>query len=551
MVPSRSIGLALSWEFWRRRWAWILTAPAVMAVLPSLVYGALWREGFSTFDGTETGRMLHVAFFMCSLFYICTGVVWRQNDLFQRFVLPVSTPALVGWNVINGVVSAALMYLGLAGLLNLMFDVGWPLWGPALLAATTAACAQAVIWSFNNSRAMQVGFGLFMACTIGWWIGARYGSDPSWVPPNATKLWTSVTLGEVATMGGAMVAAYVLAVVGVSRLRRGEGVDLERLWRRIAELRGRFAAAAGPRSFPTAASAQLWLEWQQRGKPYPVAALLVSVCVILLCTSPWIDAQEGLDIVAGFSTILLVAALPAGMFIGHRSESHAMGSFDATRPLPDGQLASAILKNAARSTLLAAATWGTGAMLALAWFVVSGEGEAVLSKLRAGKGPYSAGYLSVAILLGAGLLAAWTLVGLGASLTLARRWLMATILYAGLTSFFAYWLLVTYAVARDLRDVRDLRDQLDTGLTWVFGIGCVLATACAFGVARRLRLISTTTLGIALAIWLLLSGGFIATAILPRGPGTPLVIVLFLGLFSLPIAPVATAPIALWWNRHR
>ena len=47
----------------------------------------------------------------------------------------------------------------------------------------------------------------------------------------------------------------------------------------------------------------------------------------------------------------------AGVYLGHRSNVFDLGTFEATRPLTDGQLAAAVLRNVARSVWLSLAVW--------------------------------------------------------------------------------------------------------------------------------------------------------------------------------------------------
>ena len=82
------------------------------------------------------------------------------------------------------------------------------------------------------------------------------------------------------------------------------------------------------------------------------------------------------------------------------------------------------------------------------------------------------------------------------------------------------------------------------------GICCVLGTAGAFFAARRQYLIAPIMLCLGLGLWLILciSIGFMWLTRTEPGLSS---VVLAMGLLALPVAPLATAPLALAWNRHR
>ncbi|MHC4534054.1 MAG: hypothetical protein ACYS6K_08885, partial [Planctomycetota bacterium] len=71
-----------------------------------------------------------------------------------------------------------------------------------------------------------------------------------------------------------------------------------------------------------------------------------------------------------------------------------------------------------------------------------------------------------------------------------------------------------------------------------------------FFAARRRHLIASITPCLGLGLWLILciSVGYMW---LTRSDPELSSIVLAMGLLALPVAPLATAPLALAWNRHR
>jgi hypothetical protein len=87
-------------------------------------------------------------------------------------------------------------------------------------------------------------------------------------------------------------------------------------------------------------------------------------------------------------------------------------------------------------------------------------------------------------------------------------------------------------------------------IPWIIGACCLLGTAWAFTAARRRHLIDSARLCLGPGLWLLLclSVGWVWLSRDEPGLST---IVLVMGLLALAVAPLATAPLALAWNRHR
>ena len=87
-------------------------------------------------------------------------------------------------------------------------------------------------------------------------------------------------------------------------------------------------------------------------------------------------------------------------------------------------------------------------------------------------------------------------------------------------------------------------------LPWLIGLGCLSGTGAAFIMALRKSIISRIMPGVGLAIWgMLCVAGVYGDILKLASPAANLVLVS--GLLILPVAPLALAPLALHWNRHR
>jgi hypothetical protein len=133
------------------------------------------------------------------------------------------------------------------------------------------------------------------------------------------------------------------------------------------------------------------------------------------------------------------------------------------------------------------------------------------------------------------LLGVWTAVALGAALALARSWFVAVggcLCVALLVSLLWSW---------------------NSGGRHMFAAMCLLGTCMAFLAAYRLRVISSRMILRCCAVYVLLCITSISIYAVMHAEDRPLAFVLFIlvGLCAAPFAPLAAAPCALSWNRHR
>ena len=152
---------ALTWEYWRSgRWGF-LVALAAMVGFPGLLHGIMQSESSFTTIHSSDYAALHLVFLVMAVPVALLAILRVQSG--ERFAfsqrmypLPVSTSLLVGWKMAISMVTAAVLYLLAAGLLNLMFAAQLPLWPPAVLFAVVAACAQAMNWATARLPVLQV-----------------------------------------------------------------------------------------------------------------------------------------------------------------------------------------------------------------------------------------------------------------------------------------------------------------------------------------------------------------------------------------------------------
>jgi hypothetical protein len=352
------------------------------------------------------------------------------------------------------------------------------------------------------------------------------------------QAWSQLSASGVAVWLGVVAASYLIAVNGVARDRRGEPWSLAwlcRWWAAKADAASRRSRdQRGAVRFRSAASAQFWYEWRARGRSVPLvtAGMLVALWLSLrLLAVPPPDVSIVME---SFTALFLVASPLVGVFLGSRRKGFDLESFTATRPLADRRLAAAVLRNAAASVGSAAVIWLAGSAAAMAvWVPAEWQPLRSLSNVSIAE-LFEELVWPISLLS----LACWTLVGLGASLALCRRWFVCC------TGLGLVVLLLSFASIADAlpRFVAEL-------LIVLVAAACLGCTVTAFVAARHLGLLSPWAACACLAGYVVLLVYLYGAC--PAVDESGLTHALRIGFAAAPFAPFAAAPLALSWNRHR
>lgn len=527
----KSIPLAIVWEFWRRgRWGLVGGWLAANA-LPALIFSALRLEGAVDFEDSSWHAM-HVTMMLINMFVFGAAVYAAQGNPSRLYALPVKTSVLVAWHLLPAMAVMALESLASTWALNVLFHLNWPLWGPAMFLAALLAAVQAVFWLTGKSAWLVVAMGS-VGAALGLWFKSRYG--PTFSLP--THLWQEVTPGEVVTMLAIAAVSYYGAVIGIARDRRGDALTSPRLRAWVERV---FDPAPPPGlPFQSPAQAQFWIEWRLKGWVMPalvVIAIPVVFCIWLIGSRVPKELFEGF---LGGGGILTAVGAIIGLVMGNSGTSDRqpeMSHFMATRPMTDSDMARTILKTAGLSILLAWAIW---ALVFLVVYLVLLTNHAVPQPAL----PMELGWWYFP----ATLLGLWLSVTLTAVLGLAGRpWLIVVLFCIACALFFAGLLFSKYV----LRGDANLKLQFHYGMLVANGVGFLLVTAWAFVMARRRLLIGPRTVYAASGVWIFLSTLVTLEWALHRAQPAPVYMVVA-GLSALVVFPLAAAPLALSWNRHR
>jgi hypothetical protein len=530
----RSIPMAMTWETLRRGWWSLITFGLAVNILPCLLYTALGHE--VAIDPLEKSQLLmHIGFLQIYALGFGVVAISATGAPSRLYALPIRTSTLVALQMLLAALLVAAEILLSTAAINAVFGLGWPLWAPALFGAVAVAVLQAVLWLADRSFWIAPA----IACpgaALGLWYKAHYGSFFSF----PTHYWEVVTPLDVATLALVAAGAYGVAVVGVARNRRGEtplSIGLfDRLSRVFAAWPERGAA------FGTPGEAQLWFEWRKKGWAMPamvILGLLTGLGMWLLAVRGAKELFEGA--VAGGAFFVLVA-LMIGFLLGHvGGRDFRIDPFFATRPMTTTDMAWATLKCAAKSLLFGWLIWAASLLAVMGALWAMGVGFAFdLPE------PLGWWYLP------ATLVGAWAGFGFWGPLAMGGRGRLLIGLAFGapalLIGLMVFW---NWALSLE-GQVQFLRWGL-AGLA----IAVVAGTAAAYVAAYRRSLIRLPAVLTATSAWGLLTAasewGLLAAIATPLFGLVDAIVVSCwtAGVLALAVSPLATAPLALAWNRNR
>jgi hypothetical protein len=537
--------LALTWQLWGRH-RWGLAAVFGYCLTTAVVFNALPAGSLEVRHGGLMSIQFVIALIYVAAVFAYGFESWletRESGFPSRlFTLPVRTSVLMGWPMLQGMATVALLWLAWARFVLWPSGIEVPLGSTALHAAACVAVLQALLWSPFGLPWVRVVLALVLlpllavAPQLGAALGVResmlFGLDAALIP-----------------------LAALTAFAAVSRARHGEAPDWLGLLRRPRALTRRPWRRLAP--FASAARAQLWFEGRRCLLTFPLIVAAFSVLhltVTLGVERPPAEPGRRLLLALNFVIFPLIVAPFLGCFLGLAGTAagnpYSLSSFTATRPVRGTFLVAAKLQVAALGTL---AAWVVVLLAASIWFAASDSFEKLLHVWRGlvqNHGPWRAAATAALVTVALPLLT-WRLLVDQLWIGLAgRAWI-----HRG--SLVAYGLGLTLVVmllgwwANNAEDA----GRLWLALPWWAGGAALLKLLAAAGVLRALLrrdLIGRPALAKRLAVWLLAVAGLFVLACAALPPDAAPVSLLASGaVLFVPLVRLSAAPLALAWNRHR
>jgi hypothetical protein len=463
-----------------------------------------------------------------------------QSSSFPTWMmrLPVRARVLVGWLMFNGTATLIVAWLVVTYLILRPCRVDLPLW-PVLLAPTLLAWLQMLIWSPFAFPLVRLFLIVVLLTTIGLGMSVL-----------ALFVEAPVLLASQATL---IAFAYALAMHGVARARRGDGIEAHWLPQWLSHLRDRLPRRH--RDFASPAAAQFWFEWRRNGIVFPwfMGSLLVIFGPVLLAVNRPELGPEYLPIVIG-SFVLLAPAMSglfgSGMGKGDcRAKDLSFPSFLAVRPLSSTEFVRVKFRMTALSAFVACSV---GFAAALAALLVNSIYEAVVPYWREAS-QFGAGRAWGLLILSPLILFLITWKNLAGGMWISmtgRAWVHTTLSLIWMTM-----VLMLGTAATGLYYYPAYRDLAMALLPWLAGVALLARFALRAWVVcalQRERLVTTQRLALMVAAWFLVSAGLFTLIQSWMPPGNVSPAWLAAGCaFAVPFAQLAITPLALRWNRHR
>jgi hypothetical protein len=537
------VGRAFAWEVWREHRLVLAPVLAYLLVLVLLVNGL--PAGTLHPDAIA---QLTIPLWVAAAFVFMAFSHGEHADLVAResayprraFTLPLPARALAGWPMALGVTAIVLFWLTLGGLIlgPAGLPVTVPVVWPAAFLAALFAWAQALMWFPLPLPFLRliVAVPVLGGLTAGAVLGLLCGVSPALL---------------FAASAGLVPAAYVVAVAGVARARRGDTPT----WSWPAFRRREPAAPRRP--FASAADAMYWLEWRRNGYVLPVMVgllLVAQLAVLALAPAPGQAAFQAGVFLASLAVFPPIMAAAAGASTGNvhpwSRKVSWLPAFSAARPVTSAEMVAVKLRVAARSTLI---TWALAFLAILALLPLSASGT-VLARwaglLIETQGVKGAVLLLLVVL---GLVAlTWKEFVNQLWVGLTGRWWVVVSLSAALPVGATAVALVTQLVAPR----PEAQARLLAAVPRVIALALPVKLAAGLLIARALwrrGLVPPRTLTRFAVAWVLAAAGLFGLAVwlVPPEVYSPPVVGCAAVALGMPLVRLGLAPLALDWNRHR
>ncbi|QDU07135.1 hypothetical protein [Gimesia aquarii] len=474
--------------------------------------------------------------------------------------LPVPSKVIATWLMLATVVLVIVLQLVTNGAYRvLFFDENWladywPLLGPLLFITTLILVGHYIFWSLYAPSFTRVAFWITLIVVMFWWFISRYypnGYQAKIVP------WSHVTLWEFITLQLVSVAAWYQGTRAFAKVRSGIAVPSPQ-WQQMQVWWNALLTGAIPESTPIPLSKRTslarlhWRDSCHRAVIIGGTLFMISVLAVNLTSR----AEFGTSLsrqVEGFVIVTMVfsfiAAVIVALLIGEgvsASGRTEMKRFLAMSPLSDNDFNATLFWNMIKACVLTLLLIQGGLILSYAG-VMFLEGPEIFN-----------GDLNWNAF--AGLWVKYTIY------TVIGFWIivanMISILWTGRTWFYYTMIGVFFggfSLFMGLASVSNRFFRTNVIYSYIFA-GVLLTlpflivggTIAAYVVAYQKKRIRASTAVIASLLWLVSS---ILTCYF-KHPNLSRIDDI-IGIFFIPallvliIAPFATIPLALSWNRHR
>jgi len=551
------VAKAITWEYWRQN-CWKI----LIALLVTIFFANLIGEEV---PDMKPGAALLVQYLFLLMELISLGILVIIQYSKKKteigfppglFTEPVPTWFLVLCHMLLGVLSV-LLVLGCAiGIIYLHTGSLWPVLGPCLFLALVVTWMQALTWSCAGHPSLHTILGGLLILVFAQGFGECYGISTLLVglPRHG---WTPTLATHPLMLGLGIAGAYILALLGVTRDRCGDRLNLawikQSRWPQIR-------SAKKHRNFQSPVAAQCWFENRRVGRSVLVCNLFVITLILGLGFSGVLRSRTTETCAALFWILAVVNLMfyPTllGIVLGQQGGPYlTMDPFKAIQPVSNAQLMGVYCRTALGIILKGWVVYFVGMGILLSWLFLHGGREpinlffATMRILSQAVDQPESPWHSIRFVIslrGLGFVCVWAGFALTASLLFTgRRW----VVLGTVTGSWAVVVLWDILCGIGLIP-QGIVEAVQSTLPWFFGLGFLSVTTAFFVLARRKSITHRIMPWVGLALWITFCIIGVAGDIVKlNGPASNLILVL--GLLTWPVAPLAIAPLALAWNRHR
>src|SRR3954468_3876559 len=139
----RSIPSAMTWEILKRgRWNFVFAMLGALAI-PAFLLAALRQDGLVD-DKDPSMLIMQIVLMQVGIFSIATALYGAMGKMSRLYAFPARTSELVAWRLLPVMVLNALQMMLCIWILDAIFSLEWPIWGPGLFSAVAIAAVTAV-----------------------------------------------------------------------------------------------------------------------------------------------------------------------------------------------------------------------------------------------------------------------------------------------------------------------------------------------------------------------------------------------------------------------
>ncbi|MCF7974204.1 MAG: hypothetical protein K9N55_10345 [Phycisphaerae bacterium] len=538
---------AITWEFWRENRWWIILSVSAILGLTGLVY----NEPLPAYDSED--QISHFTTLILEMWSFAMFLwIGQYNKVKGRlgfpehlFIKPVRMRSVASIRLGLAVITAVSLYLLTAGAFYWATGMRWPIALPCLFMTICIVFVHAMVWSLPAEPALQI---LFSA--IGYIVLCLQYHE------NLHSQDSSKALGLIC-----LTALWTgLAIAGAALDRRSQRIKLTTLWNQIlmaciAFLPWKDCTNASPQR------ALFWFHWIKKGWIMPALSVILMILgYVLIWAVPrtWTDPAD--FIMAYFSFVFLfhIVGFPLLVsLITCQQETHNQGlpTYTSSLPVSNRDMLLAYLKASLASLFMSWGIFVIGICLLQLLLTIAGKGhytQEFFSNIENLTGffrtqVFENGNPKPKWLLqtpGMCILIAWAALGLVGSMLLTGR---RSVSVTTLIILSAWPILPALAEAFDAPQPVFVAIYTLEACLFILGIIGGTIAAYVFGLRKKCipPYVAVAALGLSIVLNLIY-GQFIW-----RSTGEILGSLALLAVVTLPLAPFATAPLALAWNRHR